>query len=74
MKRARDNMQNTLAVVGEEMRHRLLKAKPQSFSPQFGGTERWLAAVNKMKSSSLAQLPVDVYRTLLKQTAGPCTT
>lgn len=29
MKRARDNMQNTLAVVGEEMRHRLLKAKPQ---------------------------------------------
>lgn len=74
MKRARDNMQKTLAVVGEEMRHRFLKAKPQSFSPQFGGTERWLAAVNKTRFSSLAQLPVDVYRALLKQTAGTCTT
>lgn len=59
-------------------KEKLCKEKKQNnqgfCSPQFSGTERWLAAMKKLKSQSLVRLLVDIYKALFKQTAGSCAT
>lgn len=59
-------------VAGEE--GEAVKKKKGFCPPQSSGTERWLAALKKIKSQGLVRLPVDIYKASFKQTAGSCAT
>lgn len=67
-------------VAGEEGEAVSKKKKKNNYNnqgfcpPQFSGSERWLAALKKIKSQGLVRLPADIYKALFKQTAGSCAT